>query len=140
MPITDANGMPLRALNGGCVREVFEPAGFCSLPVLQTRTWLPPITLQVMSGSSSQPIESVTMLKIVPDPPHDIHSLEDTLIQATDYALCAATVVHQAMLLPPKSPASVLMMTSMHELETLRALLESALIQVQMPTGPRTLH
>ncbi len=48
------------------------------------------------------------MLKIVPDPPHNAHSLEDTLIQATDYAL--------------------------------RALLESALIQVQMPTGPRTLH
>ena len=28
------------------------------------------------------------MLKIVPDPPHDIHSLEETLILATDYALC----------------------------------------------------
>ena len=36
------------------------------------------------------------MLKVVPDPPHNTHSLEDTLIQATDYALCAATVVHQA--------------------------------------------
>ncbi len=46
------------------------------------------------------------MLKIVPDPPHNPHSLEDTLIQATDYALCAATVVHQALLLQPKSPAS----------------------------------
>ena len=80
------------------------------------------------------------MLKIVPDPPHDIHSLEDTLIQATDYALCAATVVRQAMLLQPKSPASILMMTSMHELETLRALLETALVQVQMPTEPRILH
>ncbi|WP_406820763.1 hypothetical protein ACJA3S_02765 [Pseudomonas sp. KnCO4] len=80
------------------------------------------------------------MLKIVPDPPHDIHALEDTLIQATDYALCAATVVRQAMLLQPKSPASILMMTSMHELETLRALLESALVQVQMPAEPRTLH
>jgi hypothetical protein len=54
------------------------------------------------------------MLKIVPDPPHDIHSLEDTLIQATDYALCATTVVHQALLLQPKSPASILMMASMH--------------------------
>ncbi|UTL89021.1 hypothetical protein [Pseudomonas fluorescens] len=68
---------------------------------------------------------------IVPDPPHDIHSLEDTLIQATDYALCATTVVHQALLLQPKSPASILMMASMHELEALRALLESALIQMQ---------
>jgi len=44
------------------------------------------------------------MLKIVPDPPHNAHSLEDTLIQATDYALCAATVVHQAMLLQPRCP------------------------------------
>ncbi|CAI3806211.1 hypothetical protein GLGCALEP_04132 [Pseudomonas sp. MM221] len=80
------------------------------------------------------------MLKIVPDPPHHVLSLEDTLIQATDYALCAATVVHHAMLLQPKSPASILMMTSMHELETLRALLESAIAQVQMPTEPLTSH
>ncbi|WP_447869297.1 hypothetical protein [Pseudomonas putida] len=80
------------------------------------------------------------MLKIVPDAPHNVLSLEDTLIQATDYALCAATVVHQAMLLQPKSPASILMMTSMHELETLRALLESAIAQVQMPSEPRTMH
>ena len=47
------------------------------------------------------------MLKIVPDPPHHIHTLEDTLIQATDYALCAATVAHQALQLQPKSPASI---------------------------------
>ncbi|MFJ4066679.1 hypothetical protein ACIPW4_15490 [Pseudomonas sp. NPDC089996] len=80
------------------------------------------------------------MLKIVPDPPLDLTSLEDTLIQAADYALCAATVVQQALLLQPKSPSSILMMTSMHEMEALRALLESALIQVQMPSEPRTLH
>ncbi|MEN5217993.1 hypothetical protein ABE484_19265 [Pseudomonas pudica] len=80
------------------------------------------------------------MLKVVPDPPHNTQSLEDTLIQATDYALCAATVAHQALLLQPKSPASILMMTSIHELDALRALLESALIQVQMPAEPRTLH
>lgn len=79
------------------------------------------------------------MRKIVPDPPH-FPSLEDNLIQATDYALCASTVTHQAMLLQPKSPATILMMASMHELETLRALLEQALIQVQMPSEPRTLH
>lgn len=80
------------------------------------------------------------MLKIVPDPPHTSHSLEDTLIQATDYALCAQTVVHQAILLQPKSPASILIMATMHELETLRVLLVTALIQVQMPAEPRTLH
>ncbi|MBI6922761.1 MULTISPECIES: hypothetical protein [Pseudomonas] len=80
------------------------------------------------------------MLKIVPDPPHKTLCLEDTLIQATEYALCAATVVHQAILLQPKSPVSILMMTSMHELETLRALLESALVQLQVPSEPRTSH
>ncbi|BBH43985.1 hypothetical protein [Pseudomonas sp. KU43P] len=80
------------------------------------------------------------MLKIVPDPPHNHHSLEDTLIQATEYAQCAQTVVHQAMLLQPRSPASLLMMASMHELEALRVLLESALIQAQMPAEPRALH
>ncbi|MFF7062358.1 hypothetical protein [Pseudomonas sp. NPDC008258] len=80
------------------------------------------------------------MLKVVPDPPRNPHFLEDTLIQAADCALCAATVVHQALLLQPKSPASILMMTSMHELESLRALLESALSHVQMPAEPRTAH
>ncbi len=78
------------------------------------------------------------MLKIVPDPPHNMLTLEDTLIQATDYALCAETVVQQALLLQPKSPVSILMMASMHEIEALRALLESALTQLQMPTEPRT--
>ncbi|WP_230379060.1 hypothetical protein [Pseudomonas putida] len=64
------------------------------------------------------------MLKIVPDPPHHIHSLQDILTQASDHALCAATVAHQAFLLQPKSPSSILIMTSLHELEALRALLE----------------
>ena len=80
------------------------------------------------------------MLKIVPVPPPALLSLEDTLIQATDYAPCASTVVQQAIQLLPKSPASILMMASMHELETLRALLESALSQVQMPYEPRLRH
>ncbi|WP_322365404.1 hypothetical protein [Pseudomonas sp. Teo4] len=43
-------------------------------------------------------------------------------------------------MLQPKSPVSILMMASMHELETLRVLLESALVQVQMPVEPWTLH
>ncbi|MGE7991128.1 hypothetical protein ACQKPE_08775 [Pseudomonas sp. NPDC089554] len=77
------------------------------------------------------------MLKIVPDPPHAPHSLEDTLIQATDYALCAQTVAHQALLLLPKCPGAILMMASLHEIESLRVLLESALIQVQMPAQAR---
>ena len=70
----------------------------------------------------------------------DFLEANKTLQTLTDYALCAATVVHQAMLLQPKSPASILMMASMHELETLRALLESAIAQVQMPSEPRTMH
>ena len=82
------------------------------------------------------------MLKIVPDPPHNHHSLEDTIIQATEYALYAQIVAQQAVSMHPKSPASVLMMASMHELESLRVLLESALIQIQMqmPAQPRTQH
>ncbi|MDZ5601446.1 hypothetical protein SJI00_01425 [Pseudomonas sp. RP23018S] len=80
------------------------------------------------------------MLKIVPDPPRTIHSLEHTLTQATDYALCAATVAHQALLLEPKPPASTLIMASLHEMEALRVLLESALIQVQLQNEAGAFH
>ncbi|MGS7254310.1 hypothetical protein [Pseudomonas sp. LAM2023] len=80
------------------------------------------------------------MLKIVPDPPCNLHSLEDTLLMAADYALCAEAVAQQAVLMQPKSSVSVLIMTSMHELEALRRLLESALAQVQRPADPQTLH
>ncbi|WBM32179.1 MULTISPECIES: hypothetical protein [Pseudomonas] len=80
------------------------------------------------------------MLKIVPDPPHLPHSLEDTIMLATDYALCAEAVAQQAMLMQPRSPASALIMASMHELETLRRLLESALAQIQRPADPQTMH
>ncbi|MFJ4153355.1 hypothetical protein ACIPZF_00885 [Pseudomonas sp. NPDC089752] len=80
------------------------------------------------------------MLKIVPDPPHKLHCLEDTLIQAAEYARCALAVSHQALLLQPRSPASALMMASTHELESLRVLLEAALIQVQMPAELQMLH
>ncbi|MDD1961800.1 hypothetical protein NP534_16950 [Pseudomonas sp. 39004] len=80
------------------------------------------------------------MLKIVPDPPYNFHSLEDTLMMAADYALCAEAVAQQAMLMEPKSPSSLLIMTSMHELETLRRLLEVALAQVQMPNEPGAQH
>ncbi|MCU0126610.1 hypothetical protein N8H41_21760 [Pseudomonas vlassakiae] len=80
------------------------------------------------------------MLKVVPDPPRNLHSLEDTLMMAADYALCAEVVAQQAMLMQPKSPVSLLIMTSMHELETLRKLLESALGQIQKPAEAQTLH
>ncbi|HFL2189044.1 TPA: hypothetical protein ACG3DQ_004100 [Pseudomonas putida] len=80
------------------------------------------------------------MLKMVPDPPHTLHSLEDTLIQAAEYAVCALAISQQAMLMQPKSPAAVLMMATTHELESLRSLLESALIQAQTPNELRMQH
>jgi len=80
------------------------------------------------------------MLKMVPDPPNTLHSLEDTLIQAAEYAVCALAISQQAMLMQPKSPAAVLMMATTHELESLRSLLESALIQAQTPNEPRMQH
>lgn len=80
------------------------------------------------------------MLKMVPDPPHTLHSLEDTLIQAAEYAVCALAISQQAMLMQPKSPAAVLMMATTHELESLRSLLESALIQAQTPHELRIQH
>lgn len=80
------------------------------------------------------------MLKMVPDPPHTLHSLEDTLIQAAEYAVCALAISQQAMLMQPKSPAAVLMMATTHELESLRSLLEPALIQVQVPNELRMQH
>ncbi|MCE7762844.1 hypothetical protein GQL56_09320 [Pseudomonas putida] len=80
------------------------------------------------------------MLKMVPDPPHTLHSLEDTLIQAAEYAVCALAISQQAMLMQSKSPATVLMMATTHELESLRSLIEFALIQAQAPNGPRTPH
>ena len=80
------------------------------------------------------------MLKIVPDPPHYSPTLEDTLIQASEYALCALAVSHQAIQLQPKSPATALMLASAHELEALRLLIESALLQVQRPAASHLQH
>lgn len=80
------------------------------------------------------------MLKIVPDPPHLLHALEDILMIAADHALCAEVVAQQAMMMQPKSPVSLLIMTSVHELESLRKLLDTALAQIQKPADPQTLH
>ncbi|HDS1815311.1 TPA: hypothetical protein QEM79_006158, partial [Pseudomonas putida] len=59
---------------------------------------------------------------------------------AAEYAVCALAISQQAMLMQPKSPAAVLMMATTHELESLRSLLESALIQAQTPNEPRMQH
>ena len=49
------------------------------------------------------------MLKVVPDPPY-LHTLEDTLMMAADYVLCAEVVAQQAMFMQSKSPVSLLIM------------------------------
>lgn len=59
---------------------------------------------------------------------------------SADYALCAEVVAQQAMLMQPQSPVLLLIMTSIHELETPLRLLEAALIQIQKPADPQTLH
>lgn len=75
------------------------------------------------------------MLKIVPDPPHSAdspHALEDTLVNATEYLMCALAVALHAFSTLPKSPATMMLLTVVHELDATRTLLESALAQVQL--------
>ncbi|KNX77362.1 hypothetical protein DA83_01575 [Pseudomonas sp. 250J] len=85
------------------------------------------------------------MLKIAPDPlpsTESPHLLEDTLFQAYEYVMCALAVAHQLFSHLPKSPATLVMLTMMHELDATRMLLESALAQLQMSERPPsyTLH
>ncbi|MFJ4346804.1 hypothetical protein [Pseudomonas sp. NPDC089401] len=87
------------------------------------------------------------MRKIVPDPPHSLdssHVLQDTLIQTSEYVICALSVARQSIQLKPTSPSSTVMQAVIHEMEAAQALVESALLQLQMqvhlPEGPRTLH
>lgn len=90
-------------------------------------------------------VEYEVMLKIVPDPPscaESPHLLEDTLVQATEYVMCALAVAHQSFSHLPKSAATLVMLTMMHELDAIRTLLDSALAQLQMSARPPsyTLH
>lgn len=75
------------------------------------------------------------MLKIVPDPPISPqkapHSLEDSLVQASEYLVCALTVAQQAVLQNPSPGGQVLTLATLHEIEAARALVEGALSQVQ---------
>ncbi|MHA6159596.1 hypothetical protein [Pseudomonas sichuanensis] len=80
------------------------------------------------------------MLKIVPDPPLSPAFLEDTLVQISEHLHCALAVAHQSVLLCTKSPGSMLMLAAVHEMETLRSLLESALAQVQQAVMSQPLH
>lgn len=75
------------------------------------------------------------MLKIVPDPP--LHakpidcSLEDLLVQTSEYLVCALTVAQQSLVMYTNSPAQVMTLTTMHEIESARSLVETALGRVQ---------
>ena len=73
------------------------------------------------------------MLKIVPDPPlSPNHSLEDILVQISEYLVCALTVAQQTVLLHPEPPGQVLTLATMHEIDNARALVEVALGKVQL--------
>ncbi|VVP67786.1 hypothetical protein PS910_00257 [Pseudomonas fluorescens] len=74
------------------------------------------------------------MLKIVPDPPRFNNSpqtLEDTLVQASEYLVCALTVAQQVILASPKPSEQVLALATMHEIDAAHGLVELALSQVQ---------
>ena len=85
------------------------------------------------------------MLKLVPDPPFSndpSHHLEGTLTQAAENVLCALSVGHHAVASLPRSPATIMTLAVMHEMEAVRMLLESAIAQVQLRDGQpmHTLH
>lgn len=72
------------------------------------------------------------MLKIVPDPPHHTpRTLEDILIQLSEYLLCAQTVLQHAVLLHSQAPQQMLSLAAVHEIEHARELVEVALSRVQ---------
>ncbi|VVQ06478.1 hypothetical protein PS910_04369 [Pseudomonas fluorescens] len=74
------------------------------------------------------------MLKIVPDPPLNSkdHSLEEILLQTSEYLVCALTVAQQTVLLYPMSNEQVMTMTVMHEIDAARSMVELALSKVQL--------
>lgn len=93
------------ATYGGCVREVFGPAGFLSLPRFCSPHVAATHSLQRMGGGLVKANERLIMLKIVPDPPRSPHkiptNLEDILVQTNEYLVCALTTAEQAVLLHP---------------------------------------
>jgi hypothetical protein len=84
-----------------------------------------------------------TMLKRVADPPtYTPQSLEDTLVEALEYAMCGLAVGQQSITFLPKSPASIMLLAVIHELDAMRQRVECALAQVQLGQQRRahTLH
>ncbi len=85
------------------------------------------------------------MSKIVPGPPYVTEApdyLEDTLVEAMESTLCGLAVANQSITFLPKSPATIMLLSVMHELDAVRSLLECALAQVQLKsrTQPLSLH
>lgn len=73
------------------------------------------------------------MLKIVPDPPlHPNQSIEDILVQVSEYLVCAMTVAQQTVLLHSNSSCQVLTLACVHEIDHARNLVEAALSKVQI--------
>lgn len=75
------------------------------------------------------------MLKIVPDPPHHnkytTQTLEDLLVQISEYLVCALTISQQSILHHTKPPAQVLTLAAIHEIDSAHTLVEVALSRVQ---------
>ncbi|MFV3405359.1 MULTISPECIES: hypothetical protein [Pseudomonas] len=77
------------------------------------------------------------MFKPVPDPPQfpdTPHYLEDTLAEALEYTQCGLAVGRQSLAFLPRSPATMMLLSVMHELDAVRTLVECALAQVQLKT------
>ncbi|TDF80233.1 hypothetical protein [Pseudomonas sp. H9] len=73
------------------------------------------------------------MLKIVPDPPQNTyHTLEDILVQISEYLVCAMTVAHQTVLLHSSASGQTLSLTTLHEIDNAHRLVELALSKVQL--------
>lgn len=76
------------------------------------------------------------MRKIVPDPPPFAldcpHMLQDTLVQTSEYVICALSVARQSIQLEPSSENAAVMLAVIHEMETAHALIGAALMQVEM--------
>lgn len=75
------------------------------------------------------------MLKIVPDPPYPTelaHSLEDILMQTTEYLVCALSIAQQNTLTHQASSVQALTLATTHEIEAARGMVEMALSKVQV--------
>jgi hypothetical protein len=79
------------------------------------------------------------MLKRVPDPPFNLHSLDDTRLLKSDLSLWDG-IFPQAVLMQPRLCVSVLRRASTHDLDTLRTSIESAQVHVRKPANLQTLY